>query len=694
MMAGLSQLSGAMPRPNGPVSLADLAAAGVGLRPQVAVTIAREVALQLVRGQIAGVPSPHVVRLSSTGTVSIEGPVAAGGRPVVRVAQLLDALLPDSHHAGGSEFRVPGGLRLVVARALGTHDLPPLGSLEAFVESLDRFAATDPAAAIAGLVVSFAEATAVRPPQADAQPTPAVAAQVQPFVTARAIEPRPHQPQEALTISDIRRARRATGVPLVKVAERSRIPIGLLRQLEWGYFFNWPKGRYGRSQLVRYARAAGLDEELVVSTVTPLIELAAPAAALTQSAAEPAPLAEPAALMLRPPAELEVRVSPTAMLLVPIEAEEVHRHRRRGVLVAALAAAAAVTIVVPMWWDYPGQRTAPSSQSPHAVTGATGKENAVPTATPEQPRVATDVATAAPASPPPSEPPAPANPVAASSKRPDSVNSAGTTPPAVSAAEYQPASDQAFSPAFVSAGTAMFVRDEEAKGGSLVRAGANSDGSVLRITRIVDDQAKNYNVRPSPDGKRIAFDSDRDGVRGVYVADDNGQHVQRVSGEGYAAVPSWSPDSRTLAFVRTEPEQPSVLNLWTLELESGEMRRITKHASGQPRGGSWFPDGRRIAYSHEDRLIVRDLESGAERVFPTPVKGRLVRTPAVSPDGRRIVFHVERDGAWLLDFPAGSVRRVLDDPTADEYTWAPDGKRLAYHSRRTDIWGVWVMAPR
>jgi len=677
-----------MLRPNGPVSLADLASAGVGLRPYEAVTIAREVALQVVRGQIAGVPSPHVVRLSSNGSVSIEGPVAAGdGRPVVRVAQLLDALLPDSDHAVGSEFRVPGGLKLVVARALGTLDLPPYGSLEAFVESLDRFAATDPAAAIAGLVVSFTEATAVRPPQEDVQAPPVVAAQVQPFVAARASEPRPRQPREALTISDIRRARRATGVPLVKVAERSRIPLGLLRQLEWGYFFNWPRGRYGRSQLVRYARAAGLDEELVLSTVTPLIDLAEPPAALPQ------PAAEPAALMMRPPAEPDVRVSPAATFLVPIEAEEVHRHRRRGGLVAALAAAAAVTILVPMWWDYPEPRAVPPAQGSQAATGTTGVGSAapssVPAEAPEPLRETTEVATATPTAPPAAT---------AAPGQPDAGPAVGTTAPAAApagAGGYQLASDQAFSPSFASAGTAMFYQDEEEKGSSLVRAGTNSaGGSVLRITRIVDDAANNYHVRPSPDGKRIAFDSDRDGVRGVYVADENGQHVRRVSGEGYAAVPSWSPDSRTLAFARAEPERPKTLNLWTLELESGEMRRITKHADGQLWGGSWFPDGRRIAYSHEDRLIVCDLESGAERVFSTPVKGRPVRTPAVSPDGRRIVFQVDRSGAWLLDFPGGTVRRVLDDPTAEEYTWAPDGKRLAYHSRRSDTWGVWVMASR
>jgi Tol biopolymer transport system component len=660
------------------------------------VTIAREVAQQVVRGQIAGVPSAHVVRLSSNGSVSVEGPVAAGGRPVVRVAQLLDALLPD--HDAGSEFRVPGGLKLVVARALGTLDLPPYGSLEAFVESLDRFAASDPAAAIAGLVVSSAEAVSVRPPPSPAaQPLPVVAAQVQPFMTAtaRASEPRALQARASLTISDIRRARRATGIPLVKVADRSRIPLGLLRQLEWGYFFNWPKGRYGRSQLVRYARAAGLDEELVVSTVTPLIDQAEPVAASQKSAPQlappaPEPAAAPAAPIRRPPAELEIRVSPATTLLVPIDETAVHHQRRRGGLVAALAAAAAVTIMVPVWWNYPDRRSVSSAQTSQAATGSPSQANAAPTTVPadtSEPRRETEMATAAT--------PAPRAVDGAAPTQANPPTAVGTTATAAApAGEYQLASDQAFSPSFASAGTAMFYHDEEAKGSALVRADTNGDGSVLKITRIVDDAANNFHVRPSPDGSRIAFDSDRDGVRGVYVADGDGKHVRRVSGEGYGLVPSWSPDGQTLAFVRAEADKPKVWNLWTVQLASGELRRITSYPYGQLWGGSWFPDGRRIAYSHEDRLIVRDLESGAERVFPTPIKGHLVRTPAVSPDGRRIVFQVHRDGMWLLDYPRGSVRKILEDPTAEEFTWAPDGKRLAYHSRRSGSWGVWVMASR
>ena len=59
-----------------------------------------------------------------------------------------------------------------------------------------------------------------------------------------------------------------------------------------------------------------------------------------------------------------------------------------------------------------------------------------------------------------------------------------------------------------------------------------------------------------------------------------------------------------------------------------------------------------------------------------------------------MVFHVDRDGAWLLELGDSSMRRVLEDPTAEGYTWSPDGRRLAYHSRRKDAWGVWMMAPR
>ena len=177
----------------------------------------------------------------------------------------------------------------------------------------------------------------------------------------------------------------------------------------------------------------------------------------------------------------------------------------------------------------------------------------------------------------------------------------------------------------------------------------------------------------------------------MYVSDVDGRNVRRVSGPGFSAIPSWSPDGRMLAFVRAEPHEPNVWNLWTVELATGDMRRLTSYREGQLWGASWFPDGSRVAYSHDTRLVVRDLSTGDERVYRSPVKGTPVRSPAVSPDGIRAVFQVQDKGTWLLELKTGTMRKVMADPSAEAYTWSPDSRRVAYYSRDDEKWGVWVM---
>ena len=88
---------------------------------------------------------------------------------------------------------------------------------------------------------------------------------------------------------------------------------------------------------------------------------------------------------------------------------------------------------------------------------------------------------------------------------------------------------------------------------------------------------------------------------------------------------------------------------------------------------------------------MRDLGTGRAETFRTPVPGRRVRTPAVSPDGSRIVFQVRDDGAWVLDVASGTPSRVLADASAEEFAWSPDGRRVAYHSLQGGEWGIWLL---
>jgi hypothetical protein len=267
-----------------------------------------------------------------------------------------------------------------------------------------------------------------------------------------------------------------------------------------------------------------------------------------------------------------------------------------------------------------------------------------------------------------------------------------TTPQAAIERVLAEASGPQFSPAFGADGTAVFFHTgRTSDAASALMVARVDDLAHLHVRRLLDDGARNYHAQPSPDGRLIAFDSDRDGERGVYVAERDGTHATRVSGTGYAAVPSWSKNGNALAFVRGEERRKNVWNLWLLSLATGEMRRLTHFRYGQTWGASWFADGRRLCYTHEDRIFILDLATGARRAYPTPVAGHIVRTPAVAPSGDLVAFQVYGSGVWLLDLKSGAMRQLLRDRSAEEFAWTADGKRLAFHSKRSGEWNIWAV---
>jgi Tol biopolymer transport system component len=256
-----------------------------------------------------------------------------------------------------------------------------------------------------------------------------------------------------------------------------------------------------------------------------------------------------------------------------------------------------------------------------------------------------------------------------------------------------PAVEDASSPSFAEPGAVWFVPAVRGARGDAGADDREESNAPFRVVTVLDEHARNYHPRVSPDGRLIAFDSDRDGDRGVYVADRDGTHVRRVSGDGFAALPSWSPDGKSLAFVRGEPGDPGVWNLWLRDMASGGMNQLTTYRVGRTSSASWFPNGRRLCYGHRDQLVLLDVTTGTTETIASPRAGQAIGTPTVSPEGRRIIFRVGSDGVWIIDLQSRATRRILDDPTAEEFAWNPGGSQVAYHSRKDGQWRIWVTAP-
>ena len=225
------------------VSLAELAASEIRLRPSEAVAIVSEICAEHISGRLPGIPSPGVIRLSRDGELLIEGPITTSQDSVARAAHLLTDLLPGFDAL--PEYRASGALRLVIARAMGSIDLPPYASLPEFRAALSRFVTDEVGDVARGLFSAWERASVTRA-----------------FKAA---------PRADLTISDVRRARRATGLSLGHLAAVAEIPPARLRDLEWGYMRDWPATAEARAQVIRYARAAGLDESIVLSIAWPMI---------------------------------------------------------------------------------------------------------------------------------------------------------------------------------------------------------------------------------------------------------------------------------------------------------------------------------------------------------------------------------------------------------------------------------------
>jgi TolB protein len=150
----------------------------------------------------------------------------------------------------------------------------------------------------------------------------------------------------------------------------------------------------------------------------------------------------------------------------------------------------------------------------------------------------------------------------------------------------------------------------------------SADGTKLALSSsrtgdpeiyVVDNDGKNLKritAYKGPDvspvwnpktGAQIAWVSGRTGLPQIYIMDSDGANVQKVSDQGYAVSPSWSPNGQFLAFSWIRhygPGAPGNQDIYVMDIASKQFVQLT-HAAGRNDFPSWSPDGRHLVFQSD-----------------------------------------------------------------------------------------------
>jgi len=216
-----------------------------------------------------------------------------------------------------------------------------------------------------------------------------------------------------------------------------------------------------------------------------------------------------------------------------------------------------------------------------------------------------------------------------------------------------------------------------------------------RETPLVTSDQAMLNPEFSPDGRRVAMQADFEGDENsnLFVVPSKGGEPKRITDHPMDdAFPRWSPDGRTIAFISNRTGDRE--NVFVVDAGGGTPRQLTfvEDIVGEI---AWRPDGAAIAFQagvgNGDWVGLVDLDGKMERLLAFPnsehqIGGDAGRPAPWSPDGRELAFvsnlhdHVD---IGAIDVATKGIRwLILNHSDKSMPLWSPDGRRVAYLENR------------